>query len=101
KYKAVAGGRPLLYGADTLAGHRVAVLTEGEFDCMLLEQEAGGLVGVATLGGCKNPLRPDAMLHLLHLGHILLALDADPEGQAGAAKLAALSARARPMPMPC
>lgn len=49
KFMSVTGGCPTLYGADTLKGRDVSLLAEGEFDCLFLWQEAGDLVGTATL----------------------------------------------------
>ncbi len=49
KYLAISGGHPCLFGADTLVMGEPAILTEGEFDALLLWQEAGDLVGIATL----------------------------------------------------
>jgi hypothetical protein len=36
KYLAISGGHPCLFGADTLVVGEPAVLTEGEFDALLL-----------------------------------------------------------------
>jgi len=73
KYKAVSGGRPILFGADRLAGEDL-VLVEGEFDCVLLKQDAGDLVAVATLGGCDKgiggPCRSGSTAVQAHLGGV-------------------------------
>lgn len=95
KYESIKGGHPLLYGADQLAGRDVAVLVEGEFDALLLWQEAGDLVGVATLGSCSKALTARAMSYLLPFKRLLVAYDVDIEGEEGAARLLALSARMR------
>jgi hypothetical protein len=93
RYTAVAGGRPLIYGAHTLAGHDLAVLCEGELDAVLAHQEVGDLVGVFTLGSASANLPAQAIAHLLSLRRILLAYDADQAGERGATKLAPLSRR--------
>ncbi|MDP8924703.1 MAG: CHC2 zinc finger domain-containing protein [Chloroflexota bacterium] len=95
KYMSVAGGHPLLFGADTLTGRRVAVLTEGEFDAMLIHQEVGDLVGVATLGSCSKRLDARAISYLLPVERVLVAYDRDADGENGAGKLLALSQRMR------
>jgi len=95
KYVAVKGGHPLLFGAETLAGHRVAVLAEGEFDAMLIHQEAGDLVGVATLGSCSRRLSGRALGYLLTVKRILVAYDLDADGVIGAEKLLGMSRRMR------
>jgi hypothetical protein len=106
KYQQVKGGRPALFGAETLRpgaerGHDVAVFVEGEFDAMLLEQEAGDVVGVATLGSATGNL--DLMTwgaHLLPLARLLVAYDLDDAGKHGAATVASLTARARRVSVP-
>jgi DNA primase len=54
KYINIKGGHPALFGADQLVNNDVAVLTEGEFDAMLLWQEVGDIVGVGTFGSSTN-----------------------------------------------
>jgi DNA primase len=100
KYKSIAGGHPLLYGADTLAGHSVAILPEGEFDAMLLHQEVGDLVGVASLGNAQKQLSLGAVRYLLPIPTLLLSYDTDADGQRGSERLAALSARMRRVTVP-
>ena len=93
RYVSVAGGRPLLYGADTLAGQATAVLTEGELDALVLWQEAGDLAGVATLGSASKGLDRRALSYLLPVSRLLVAYDTDEAGERGASGLLALSAR--------
>jgi len=101
KYAQVRGSAPALFGAETLRGQSVALLCEGEFDAMLLAQEAGDLVGVATLGSAASRL--DVALwgdYLLPMGRLLVAYDLDRAGQQGAHKLTDLTARARRVRVP-
>ncbi|MDE3073877.1 MAG: toprim domain-containing protein [Chloroflexota bacterium] len=100
KYVYVAGSRPALFGADTLPGRPVVVLCEGELDALLLQQEAGDLVGVATLGSASARLRGASLWALRHARHVLLAYDTDAAGQAGAGALESLSARMRRVSVP-
>jgi hypothetical protein len=109
KYIHVKGGRPALFGADTLRGHSIAVICEGEFDALLLHQQAGdpsassgqALCGVATVGSAGGNLDVTAWAaHLLPLRRLLLAYDMDDAGKKGAAKLAGLTARARRLTLP-
>ena len=98
KYQNVAGSKAALFGTDNLEGHDVAVLTEGEFDCMLLEQEIAPLadrVGVASLGGAGKNLGIRWMMYLLDKRRVFVAYDKDSSGEEGAARLLAQSARAR------
>jgi len=95
KYLAISGGHPCLFGADTLVPGEAAILTEGEFDALLLWQEAGDLVGVATLGSCNRGVSPKALRYLLGCPRLLVAYDVDAEGERGAERLGQLSPRMR------
>lgn len=98
KYLCVTGSKPAaLYGAETLGKHAAAVLVEGELDALLLRQEAGDLVDVATLGAANNSLNtPEHRAALLGLNRVLVAFDHDKAGRAGAKRLVAdLGRRAR------
>jgi DNA primase len=86
KYSQVSGGQIALFGADTIANHETVGVTEGEFDAMLLHQEAGDLVGVATLRSAAARL-PDAWVpYLLGVQRLLVAYDTDAAGAEGAAR---------------
>lgn len=101
KYAQVTGGHPALFGAETLAGHDIAVLCEGEFDVMLLHQHVGDLVGVATLGSEGNRLDvPAWAAYLLPVSRLLIAYDVDGKSKRGAGVLVAMTARARRLTVP-
>ncbi|MCL7454085.1 MAG: CHC2 zinc finger domain-containing protein [Anaerolineae bacterium] len=86
KYSQVSGGQIALFGADTIDGYDTVVVTEGEFDAMLLHQETGDLVGVVTLGSAAARL-PDAWVPcLLGVQRLLVAYDTDAAGAEGAAR---------------
>ena len=53
--------RPMVWGLDK----NVLGIVESELDGLLLDQEAGDLIGVVALGSVK--LRPDWETHLLQL----------------------------------
>jgi len=93
KYLAISGGHPCLFGADTLVAGEPAILAEGEFDTLLLWQEVGDLVGVATLGSCNRSLSAKALRYLLGCPRLLVAYDVDAEGEKGAKRLGQLSPR--------
>jgi DNA primase len=100
KYAQPRGGHPCLFGADSLAHHPDAILTEGEFDCLLLRQEVGAICGVASLGSASAmPDDLDAMT-LIRVRRIWLAYDLDADGQKGAAAVAATSRRIRQLLVP-
>jgi hypothetical protein len=95
KYWNVLGSKRGLYLAETLTPGKPAVLAEGEFDSLLLYQEAGDLVGVVTLGSVDRNL-PDCWVpFLLPIPTILVAYDTDGAGESGASAWASLTARAR------
>ena len=83
KYLAIAGGHPCLFGADTLVPGEPAILAEGEVDALLLWQEVGDLVGVATLGSCNKGISAKALRYLLGCPQLLVAYDVDAEGEKG------------------
>ncbi len=101
KYTQVASGSAQgLYNADSLEMHTTALFVEGEFDALLAEQECAGIVGVATLGSASASLNPHWLPLLLHCKTILVAYDADEAGMKGAARLQALTKRARVVQVP-
>lgn len=96
KYLGVTGSRTAFFGSTRLRDGEVAstvVLTEGEFDAMLLYQEAGDLVGVLTLGSASSPLSTRCQWELRSAARILAAYDADFAGQTAANRLAHLDGR--------
>lgn len=94
KYLQVKGSRPGLFGAETLKDHDIALLVEGEFDALLLEQEAGDLIGVATLGSASNRTLDGRWLsYLMRCQKIVLVGDNDPAGLAWVKSMGSLSRR--------
>lgn len=87
KYWGIRGGKSALFGGDLLGGGPVVLLCEGEFDAMLLLQEAGDLVGVAALGGASKRIGARWIVKLLEARRILAAFDTDLAGEEGAARL--------------
>jgi DNA primase len=101
KYQQVRGSSAAgLYNADRLADHAVALFTEGEFDALLADQEAGDLVGVVTLGGAGGRLHRRWAELLVACRAILVAYDNDDAGRKGAARLQALTRRVHVMHVP-
>lgn len=81
KYLQLKGSRPGLFGANRLRDHAVAMMVEGEFDALLLEQEAGDLVGVCTLGSASSRGMDGRWLfYLMHCQKIILVGDSDSAG---------------------
>jgi DNA primase len=101
KYRGVAGNTPGLFGAGTLRGRDVAVLCEGEFDAMLLHQQAGDLAGVITLGSAAYPLLVERWAGvLLPLKRLYAIYDRDAAGQRRSRAVGRLSQRVRTLRPP-
>jgi len=87
KYLQVSGSQPVLYGADNIK-HEYLIMTEGEFDCLLLRQETGGLCDVATIGSASSDIPAEDILSLTSVNKALLAYDLDDAGMKGSVKIA-------------
>lgn len=83
KYMSIAGSRQNLFNADSLGDKQSAFVCEGEFDTMLLQQQAAPLVGAVTLGSCTNHLGQRWLPALLPISRFYLALDNDRPGRSG------------------
>lgn len=93
KYWSIQGGHPLLYGADTLVPGQPAVMCEGEIDTLLLWQAAYDRTAVVSLGSAsRRPTRRAALL-LAQAVPLLIAYDADDEGERGSERLQQLAPR--------
>ena len=80
-------GAARLYGADRLAAAppgSTVIITEGEFDCMLAEQETG-YIGVSPTNGAKT--FQDDWVKLFHGHHVVAVYDCDKEGREAVAGL--------------
>jgi len=101
KYRKLTGSRKGLFGADTIRGSDIVIVTEGEFDAMLLNQEAGDLVGVCTMGSATD--RFDWGRYGKYVGYmkwLLIAYDMDQAGDAGAEAWQAMSGRVKRIRIP-
>ena len=102
KYGQVAGARPALFGIPALehqSGGAVLV-TEGEFDAMLVHQQAHGLVSTVTMGGAGGRIGWRWLSLFQEAKLILAAHDVDPAGEKAAAWWSALSSRVRRVRLP-
>jgi len=78
KYVQIAGGSSHgLYNADGLHRSNIALFCEGEFDALLVQQEAGGLVSPVTLGSATARLTTRWYGELVGHRTILVAYDRD------------------------
>lgn len=89
KYMNASGSRVsgTLYGAQSLQAGKPVLLVEGEFDCLLAQQDAGDTLAVVTLGPASNRLAAKWRKALEAAPVIYLALDNDKAGQGAADKL--------------
>ena len=102
RYLSVRGGHPWLFGSDTLVPNAPAILLEGVLDTLLVWQEAGDLLGAASLGSCRKLPSPRALRVLERARPLFEAYDADVEGEAGAQRLyQVLSQTQTPTPTQC
>jgi DNA primase len=101
KYAHIAGGSGSgLYNADALTDATMVVLCEGEFDALLLQQEAGDRLTAVTLGSAAARLTPRWLPHLLAMERIFIAYDADEAGQRGATYLGSMIPHAQRLSVP-
>lgn len=101
KYQKLKGSKAALFGADNLLGAEIALLTEGEFDCILASQVIGDVAGVATLGSATKRLNVASWgRYLLPARAILAAYDLDEAGRRGLADLVNQSPQIYPVRVP-
>jgi DNA primase len=94
RYVQIAGGSSHgLYNADSLVGKSSVVFCEGEFDTLILQQEAGGIVSPVTLGSATNRLSVRWLSELVSHQHIFVAYDSDTAGKRGTERLLKTSPR--------
>lgn len=103
KYVQIKGGTTALFGAQNLAEKQIGVFCEGEFESILLHQEAGDLAGIATLGSAQyTHLDLETWgRYLLPLRRILIAFDNDDAGILGGQNMATISPRIQRIRIPC
>jgi hypothetical protein len=98
KYQCAKGSKSSMFGLDRLAGKGVAVICEGEFDAMLLDQEAGDLVDVVAIGSKTATPSVRELNRLTTASRWLLVLDNDADERADAwAEWSARVRRIRPL----
>jgi len=96
KYSEAYADRPRIYPDPAVI--RVGeplVITEGEFDCLLLAQQLPE-ASVVTLGSASARTDPDVLSRMLSAPTWFVALHADQAGDRAAAKFPAWATRVRP-----
>lgn len=103
KYVQVRGGKLGVFGWDNLRGAWLAMVTEGEFDTMILDQQAGDLAGVCTFGAATNsPLTvsSDLLYWTGSAAHLAACYDNDDAGREGSLALQKNLPRLKIMSLP-
>jgi DNA primase len=101
KYLQIKGSQPAIFGLESLKDHSTAFLVEGEFDAMLLGQEAGDLVRVCTLGSASSRhLSSQWQSYFLGCQRIFLVGDNDKAGRDWAETISGLSHRLKKVQLP-
>lgn len=88
KFGGPRGGHAVLFGTHTMRDHPVALLTEGEWDCMLAYRLARDLCDVGTLGGATHRADITDLSHLTRYTAIIVVYDRDRAGRKGSQYLA-------------
>lgn len=98
KYKTCGGNKSRLFNQDAANTDDAIIITEGEFDCLTLEQL--GFPHVVALPGCEN-LQDDWLPYFSMARRIVLCLDNDARGRKAAEKHATtFGAKARIAELP-
>ena len=84
RYKTVTGSSNALYNADSLTAGKPAMLVEGPFDALAVQQSAGDVIGVAACG-TSGARRSRWLTKLALCNGVLVSLDADSAGDKGSA----------------
>jgi hypothetical protein len=96
KYRAIGGGQMISFGLDHLdRNNAFGMMTEGEFDAMLVAQEGRGMVNAFTPGGAESGIDSASLPYLLSVDPIFVAFDNDEAGQRCAQKFVQSSPRMR------
>ena len=88
KYQALTGSRlKALFRADTLLAAETAIVTEGEFDALLLAQYLPARWAAVTMGAAGTlPNNPAWLRYFAAVQRVYLVMDNDPAGAAAVEK---------------
>jgi DNA primase len=96
--EAFASGWRVYPGPEAVRPGMSLIIVEGEFDCMLMQQEVEDLASVVTFGSSSARPDPSMWLALARCSQLFAALDGDPAGDDAAAEWGGRAIRVRP---PC
>jgi DNA primase len=94
RYQQVSGGniKGCLYLADTIQPGLPVLITEGEFDALIVRQVANDLVSVASIGSAANKyINTRWFPKFISAPTILLRMDEDKAGQGAITQISVLS----------
>jgi DNA primase len=101
KYQGIRGGKRVLYGADGIAVGRPLIMTEGEFDTLVIRNLwRHGLVSCVALAGAGNHKLNHWLPKLITVPRIYARMDADGAGVKAIAGLTAISSSIVPVQVP-
>ena len=101
KYAQIAGGKSGLYNADALINRPIpALFCEGEFDALIVAQEADQIVAAVSLGSATSRLNSWWYGDVAQCPAVLVAYDNDEAGRRGAQHLRQLSPRVHVIRVP-
>lgn len=88
KYMVIRGSERSIFASDNLLSKPTALFVEGEFDCILADQEIGDLTGCVTLGPATGKFNlADHALKFMPLRKIIVAGDNDEAGRSGVGRI--------------
>ena len=85
---------------DSLRQHRQVIVTEGELDCILLDQIVGDRYAVVTFGGTSDVAKADLPLLFFNSERVYWAFDGDEAGYTQAKKYDGANKRYRNLILP-
>jgi DNA primase len=93
RYHQVSGGniKGCLYLADEVQAGLPLLLTEGEFDALIVQQAGAGLVSAASIGSSANRrINPRWYAKFISVPYIMARMDADQAGMGAAVEIEAI-----------
>lgn len=103
RYQQVSGGnvKGCLYLADTIQPGLPLMITEGEFDALIVRQVARDLVSVASIGSATNKhINPRWFSKFVSAPSILLRMDEDEAGHKALSQISELSLASKYVQVP-
>ena len=103
RYQQVSGGniKGCLYLADTIQPGLPLMITEGEFDALIVKQVAKDIVSVASIGSASNKqINPRWFPKFLSAPSILIRMDKDQAGHVASAQILKLSRAVKNIQVP-